>query len=83
MFITKLIPSRIFSLQARKPSGWLGRVVMSRIFNKGNADLNDFIKDLLDLQENDKVLEVGFGPGKLLNEIASITTKGIVENIDF
>lgn len=83
MFIAKLIPSKIFSLQARKPSGWFGRVVMSRIFNKGNADLNNFIKDLLDLQENDKVLEVGFGPGKLLHEIASITTKGIVEGIDF
>ena len=83
MFIAKLIPARFFSLQARKPSGWFGRVVMSRIFNKGNADLNNFIKDLLDLQENDKVLEVGFGPGKLLNEIASITTKGIAEGIDF
>jgi SAM-dependent methyltransferase len=83
MFIDKLIPSRIFSLQAKKPSGWFGRVVMSRLFNKGNAALNNSIKDLLDLQENDKVLEIGFGPGKLINEIASITTKGIVEGIDF
>jgi hypothetical protein len=49
MFIDKLIPSRIFSLQAKKPSGWFGRVVMSRLFNKGNAALNNSIKDLLDL----------------------------------
>ncbi len=83
MFIAKLIPLKYFSLQARKPSGWIGRFIMSRIFNKGNADLNDFIKDLLDLQENDRVLEIGFGPGKLLNDIASITKKGFVEGIDF
>jgi ubiquinone/menaquinone biosynthesis C-methylase UbiE len=83
MFIAKLIPSKFFSLQARKPSGWFGRFFMSRLFNKGNADLNHFIKELLDLQKSDKVLEVGYGPGKLINEIASITTKGIVEGIDF
>ncbi|MCZ6800552.1 MAG: class I SAM-dependent methyltransferase [Nitrospirae bacterium] len=83
MFIAKLIPSRIFSLQARRPSGWFGRVVMSRIFNKGNADLNNFIKDLLDLQEHDRVLEIGSGPGTLLNQMAQLTTKGLVEGIDF
>ena len=83
MFIAKLIPTRIFSLQARRPSGWFGRVVMSRIFNKGNADLNNFIKDLLELQEHDRVLEIGFGPGMLLHQMAQITTKGLVEGIDF
>jgi ubiquinone/menaquinone biosynthesis C-methylase UbiE len=31
----------------------------------------------------DKVLEVGFGSGKLINEMASITVKGVVEGIDF
>ena len=83
MFIVKLIPSKILSLQARKPSGWFGRLVMSRIFNRGNADLNNFIKDLLDLQDHDKVLEIGFGPGTLIYQMAQITTKGLVEGIDF
>jgi SAM-dependent methyltransferase len=83
MFLAKLISTRIFSLQAKRPSGWFGRVVMSRIFMKGNAGLNSFIKDLLDLQENDRVLEIGFGPGMLLHQMAQITTKGVVEGIDF
>ena len=83
MFLVKLIPPRLLSRQARKPSGWFGRVVMSRIFNKGNAELNNFIKDLLELQEHDTVLEIGFGPGLLLNQMAQITTKGFVEGIDF
>ncbi len=83
MFLVKLIPPRLLSRQARKPSGWFGRVVMSRIFNKGNAELNHFIKDLLELQEHDTVLEIGFGPGLLLSQMAQTTTKGFVEGIDF
>jgi ubiquinone/menaquinone biosynthesis C-methylase UbiE len=83
MFIVKLIPSRILSLQARKPSGIIGRYVMTKIFNNGNADLNSFVKEMLALKKNDRILEVGFGPGKLINEIAEITTEGVVEGVDF
>jgi ubiquinone/menaquinone biosynthesis C-methylase UbiE len=56
---------------------------MSRLFNKGNADLNDLVKDLLELQEQDSVLEIGFGPGTLIHQMAQITTQGVVEGIDF
>ncbi len=83
MFILKLIPSRILSVQARKPSGIMGRYLMTKIFNKGNADLNAFVKELLDLQREDRVLEIGFGPGKLIKEIADITTEGVVEGVDY
>ncbi len=83
MFIVKLIPNKVLSLQARKPSGIIGRYLMTKIFNNINADLNTFIKDILDLQREDRVLEVGFGPGKLINEMADITTEGVVEGIDF
>ena len=83
MFIAKLISSRIFSLQARKPSGVIGRFLMTKIFNDGNAELNAFVKDILSLQEENKVLEIGFGPGKLINEMAAITTDGVVTGIDF
>jgi len=83
MWIVKLIPSRILSLQARKPSGIIGRFVMTKIFNSGNADLNTFVKECLVLESKDKVLEIGFGPGKLINEMADITTEGTVEGVDF
>jgi ubiquinone/menaquinone biosynthesis C-methylase UbiE len=83
MFIVKLIPSRILSLQARKPSGIIGRYLMTKIFNNGNVDLNSFVKEILDLQREDRVLEVGFGSGKLINKMADITTEGVVEGIDF
>lgn len=83
MFIAKLIPSRIFSLQAKKPSGFIGRFLMTNIFSVGNADLNFFVKEILDLQREDRVMEIGFGPGKLINEMAKITSEGFVEGIDF
>lgn len=83
MFLIKLIPSRILSLQARKPSGIIGRYLMSKIFNTGNADLNSFVKETLDLQREDRILEIGFGTGKLIKEMADITTEGFVEGIDF
>lgn len=83
MFIFKLIPLSILSHQARKPSGFFGRYIMSLLFNKGNADLNLFLKENLDLNSNDQVLEIGFGPGLLINEMAKITTKGFIEGIDF
>ncbi|MBF0274429.1 MAG: class I SAM-dependent methyltransferase [Nitrospinae bacterium] len=71
------------SLQARKPSGLIGRFVMTKIFNSGNAALNAFVKECLALESRDCVLEIGFGPGKLINEMANITTEGTVEGVDF
>jgi ubiquinone/menaquinone biosynthesis C-methylase UbiE len=82
-FIVKLIPSRVLSLQARKPSGIIGRHLMKKIFNNLNADLDSFVKEVLDLQKEDRVLEVGFGSGKLIDKMAEITTEGVVEGIDF
>ena len=32
---------------------------------------------------NDKILEIGFGSGKLIHEMAGIITEGIIEGIDF
>ncbi len=83
MWFVKLIPSRMLSLQARKPSGLVGRFVMSKIFNTANADLNTFVKEGLTLRYNDQVLEIGFGPGKLTKEMADITIEGHIEGIDF
>jgi ubiquinone/menaquinone biosynthesis C-methylase UbiE len=77
------MPQRVLSLQARKPSGLIGRFLMSSFFNKVNKDLNRFVEETLELQPSHHVLEVGFGPGKLLNAMASTTTQGHVEGIDF
>lgn len=83
MFIAKFIPSRFLSSQARKPTGVFGQYIMTKMFNKVNADLNSFVKETLSLKVSDSILEIGFGPGKLINEMARTTTEGIIEGIDF
>lgn len=71
-----------FSEQARKPSGLFGRFVMPRIFDLGNIVLNDLMKDSLAAKENDHVLEIGFGTGKFISEIAKTIGTGSIEGID-
>jgi ubiquinone/menaquinone biosynthesis C-methylase UbiE len=75
--------SKFFSKQARKPSGIFGRFIMSRIFEKNNADLHAFIIELLALEETDHVLDIGFGTGTLIRNMANIAKKGRIEGIDF
>ena len=83
MFLVKLLPQRVISQQARKPSGFIGRFVMSNIFKKGNNDLNCFVEETLKLESSNHVLEIGFGPGKLINKLATVATNGHIEGIDF
>jgi SAM-dependent methyltransferase len=71
-----------FSKQVRKPTGFFGRLIMSKIFDLGNAVLNDLMGELLTLQENDHVLEIGFGTGKLITEMARQARRGLIEGID-
>lgn len=71
-----------FSKQAGNPSGLFGRLIMSRIFEKGNADLNDLMLKLISPEETDHILEIGFGTGKLINDMAAITKRGITEGIE-
>ncbi len=74
---------KFFSKQARKPSGIFGRWVMSRIFEKGNADLNCLMKELVSPEKDDHILEIGFGTGNLVRDMATNATQGLVEGIDF
>lgn len=83
MFVLKLIPSNVLSLQARKPTGLIGRYVMTKIFNTANADLNAFVQEVVALENNDRVLEIGFGPGKLINEMAKNSSEILLEGVDF
>ena len=42
--------STFFSKQARKPYGLFGHFVMSFVFDKGNAFLNDFVNEIISIQ---------------------------------
>ena len=55
---------------------------MTSVFNIVNANLNSLVKQIMAPEINDKILEIGFGPGKLIREMAKTTTEGIIEGID-
>ncbi len=74
---------KFFSRQARKPSGLYGRFVMSRIFEKGNKTLNDMVCKALDLKGQERVLEIGFGTGSMVEQVACRLDSGQMTGVDF
>ena len=66
--------------QFARPSGWLGRIAGS-LMAKGTDD-DRWLVDLLEVQPDDRVLEVGFGPGVAIELIAARATRGLVAGVD-
>lgn len=60
------------SAQLEKPSGWIGRILISRWLDKGNAALNEFCIGRMNLAAPDRVLEIGFGSGRTIAEMVRI-----------
>ena len=75
--------STFFTEQARKPAGLFGRFVMSIIFDQGNAFLNGFVNELMSVQIDDRIIEIGFGTGKLIYKMAQKIETGLIEGVDF
>lgn len=75
--------SEFFSKQAQRPNGLFGKLIMSLIFSKGNAALNKITYELMSVQKDDKILEIGFGTGNLINIMAKHINKGMIEGLDF
>ncbi|MGA8725129.1 MAG: class I SAM-dependent methyltransferase [Acidimicrobiales bacterium] len=57
-------------------SGW----VMTH--RSSNRRRNTWVVSLLDVQPTDRVLEIGFGPGIAIGELARRTTEGVVIGVD-
>lgn len=68
--------------QARRPSGWFGRLIAGAIFNRVNADLVDQCIELLEIEKEHEVLDVGFGGGYALERIARELTTGTAIGVD-
>ena len=64
-----------------RPQGILGRlggIIMART----NAGCGAWVTDLLDVGPNDNVLEVGFGPGVVIQRLSKRASAGHVAGID-
>ena len=58
-----------FSRQLAKPSGLFGRLFTARWLDKANAGMNSLTLESLALGPADRLLEVGFGSGYLLEKV--------------
>ena len=74
---------QFMAAQLRKPSGWFGSVVMSRMLNRMNIEIVNSTLTRLELQPQHNVLEIGFGGGAALTLVARQLTNGIVSGVDF
>lgn len=73
--------SKLIAHQLGNPTGIWG-IVAGFIWNRRNAALNDTVLDLLALQSADRVLDIGFGGGYLLNRMLKTVTGGLVAGVD-
>ncbi len=71
-----------FASQLINPSGFFGRFMLPHIWNLGNRILNNLVFEQLDLQPDDRVLEIGFGGGYLLRCIRAEIKQGWVAGVD-
>ena len=74
--------AKYVACQLHHPAGPIGRIILPRLFNLRNRALNDLTLKFLELNPNDRVLELGFGGGYLLGRISEIITSGWIAGID-
>lgn len=68
--------------QLSSPSGIVGKVVLGRLWNRRNAALNEATLAQMDLREDDRVLDIGFGGGFLLGKAIATVKRGRVAGLD-
>jgi ubiquinone/menaquinone biosynthesis C-methylase UbiE len=68
--------------QYRRPSGIVGRWIGEKMAEQHRAE-NLWTVRLLDVRPSDRVLEIGFGPGRAIEEIAKNLTTGQIAGVDF
>lgn len=78
-----LVSDKTMARQARKPTGFLGKYILQPMFIHGNAALNAFMLEKLIVQSDDQILEIGFGPGVMLGDLANKVDEGKVLGLDF
>jgi ubiquinone/menaquinone biosynthesis C-methylase UbiE len=74
--------SGVFGAQFRKPSGWLGRL-MGPLMNWRHRPLSRWTIELMDIQPDSSILDIGCGGGMAIKEMARIVTGGFVAGVDY
>src|SRR5664279_858249 len=72
----------LIASQFKKPTGLVG-MFTSNLMIKGNRNNYDTLIKDLDVRADDKILEIGYGPGIGINLIAGICKSCTIHGIDF
>ncbi|MDR9366011.1 MAG: class I SAM-dependent methyltransferase [Balneolaceae bacterium] len=73
---------KFISQQLRKPSGNFALNVGQKM-NLVNKPLYDLTYDVIELDENDHILEIGFGTGKFFGKLFDLNSKIKVRGLDY
>jgi ubiquinone/menaquinone biosynthesis C-methylase UbiE len=76
------IVDKFISGQYRRPSGLVGRYI-GGLMVKQHAPENGWTVDLLHAQPEDSILEIGFGGGYAIQQLAHIVQRGKLAGVDF
>ena len=77
-----IIFQRYLARQLSNPTGIVGKFVLGPLWNKRNAQLNEVAFARLELKKDDRVLDIGFGGGYLLERMATVVTNGFLAGVD-
>ncbi len=69
--------------QARKPSGWLGKMLYGHLATRGHRPLTNWAIGLMGVQPADQVLDIGCGAGMAIQLLAQIAAEGFVAGVDY
>jgi ubiquinone/menaquinone biosynthesis C-methylase UbiE len=72
---------RILAAEARKPSWVLANYTAGRLA-KHNSSTNNWVVSLMNVQPEDSVLEVAYGPGCALEKVSAQASRGFVAGVD-
>lgn len=70
------------AMQFRKPTGFFGSIV-ARIMVKGNRPVYETLLKYMNVEEGDRLLEIGYGPGVGINLIMERYNPGGIYGVDF
>lgn len=69
--------------QLKKPTGWVGTRLVGPFLTAFHAPLHRLYLDTINVQSTDHILEIGFGTGRLLAQMAALATHGSVSGLDY
>lgn len=72
---------QVIGRHAQRPSGFVGRILLRYMTGKTIGHTR-WVVDLLDLRPGDHVLEIGFGSGASIQQLASRVSDGHVAGVD-